>query len=265
MLSAMPTENETPEPDESEAAREAQTAELAALLDQALDPQKVKIADLTEHPRNYKTHPDDQVAHLGESILEHGFYRNVVIARDGTILAGHGVVLAATKVGLDEVPAVRLDLDPNEPQALKILAGDNELPRFAVVDDRALTEMLKEISEESATGLLGTGYDEMVLANLLMVTRHTSEISGIDAAAEWTGMPDYEPAGDSFKFIVTFTTEADRNAFMEKYKMREVVAITHGTPKAISGIWPIPDETRNNSKVKWGKGENGLDDHAEPR
>lgn len=52
----------------------------------------IEIQTLKPHPRNYRTHPEDQIAHLIESISKHGFYRNVVIAKEGTILAGHGVV-----------------------------------------------------------------------------------------------------------------------------------------------------------------------------
>ena len=58
------------------------------------------VSDLKPHPRNYKDHPDDQLEHIIESIKSTGFYRNIVIAQDGTILAGHGVVAAAKKMGL---------------------------------------------------------------------------------------------------------------------------------------------------------------------
>lgn len=47
------------------------------------------IDELRAHPRNYRRHPDDQLAHIMRSIELHGFYRAVVIARDGTVLAGH--------------------------------------------------------------------------------------------------------------------------------------------------------------------------------
>ena len=46
---------------------------------------------LKPHPRNYRDHPQDQIDHLIQSIRENGFYRNVVVANDNTILAGHGV------------------------------------------------------------------------------------------------------------------------------------------------------------------------------
>jgi ParB-like chromosome segregation protein Spo0J len=68
----------------------------------------VPIDELRPHPRNYRVHPEDQLAHVEHSMRTNGVYRNVVAARDGTILAGHGVVLAARKIGLAEVPVDRL-------------------------------------------------------------------------------------------------------------------------------------------------------------
>ena len=96
----------------------------------------VDIDKLKNHPKNYREHPDDQLAHLMKSIEQQGFYRNIVVAKDYTILAGHGVVKASRKLGLKEVPVVRLDIDANSTKALKVLAGDNELGRLAEVNDR---------------------------------------------------------------------------------------------------------------------------------
>ena len=56
--------------------------------------ESVAIETLKAHPKNYKKHPIKQLEHLMKSIEEHGFYRNVIIAKDSTILAGHGVVQA---------------------------------------------------------------------------------------------------------------------------------------------------------------------------
>jgi len=157
-------------------------------------PVSVPLAELRSHPRNYRTHPDDQLDHLAESIRRNGLYRNVVAARDGTVLAGHGVVAAAARLGYTELPVVRLDLDPLEPRALKILAGDNEIAHLGEVDDRALSEILKEIQDrDTDLGLLGTGYDAAMLANLVFVTRPQSEIADRDEAALWAGMPAYDP------------------------------------------------------------------------
>lgn len=192
----------------------------------------VAIDDLRPHPRNYRTHPEDQVEHLIESIREHGLYRNIVVAKDDTILAGHGVVEAVRKMGMEQVPVVRLDLSPDEPRALKVLAGDNEIEHLVEQDDRALSELLKEIYETDVDGLLGTGYDEMMLANLAFVTRPMDEIMDFDAAAHWVGMPEYEPQPELLKIIVNFQDEESRAEFGRKlgYKL---------TDKTKSISWPL--------------------------
>ena len=120
----------------------------------------VKIDTLKDHPRNYRTHPDDQLDHIIASIKQHGFYRNIVIAKEGTILGGHGVTKAAKKMGLDSVPVIRLNISPNSSQALKVLAGDNGIAHLGEVDDRMFTEILKEIKEIDIEGLIGTGYTD---------------------------------------------------------------------------------------------------------
>lgn len=177
----------------------------------------VAIADLRPHPKNYRNHPEEQVRHIAASIRQHGFYRNVVVARDGTILAGHGVVLAARTSKLTHVPVIRVALEHDDPRALKILASDNELGRFAEDDDRKLTELLREIKELDEESLLGTGYDEKQLAALVMVTRPASEIADIDEAAEWVGMPEYhEKDGERFQLVVTFESEAERQRFVRE-------------------------------------------------
>ncbi len=182
----------------------------------------VPIASLTPHPRNYRTHPEEQLRHIGESLKQHGFYRNVVVARDGTILAGHGVVEAAAKVGITSVPIFRLPIDPLSPGALKVLTGDNELGKFAESDDRALSELLREIAAQDidGLGLLGTGYDPAMLASLVMVTRPASEIRTIDEAAEWVGMPEYTPGANPIRLIVSFDSDEDRARFVDEMKLR---------------------------------------------
>lgn len=185
----------------------------AAIESAAYYPEIVALDDLTDHPRNYREHPDDQLEHLMASLKAHGWYRNVIVARDNTLLAGHGIVKAARKLGLQDAPVIRLDLDPNEPAALKVLAGDNEAGRLAEIDDRALSELLKEVKDFDADGLLGTGYDAAMLANLVYVTRPASEIQDFDEAKEWVGMPEYPAPEAPLTVLVRFRSEADRAAF----------------------------------------------------
>jgi hypothetical protein len=179
----------------------------------------VSLDDLKPHPRNYRGHPDDQIAELVESLKEHGVYRNVVCARDGTLLAGHGVVQAARAAGIKKIPVIRLDVGPNEPSALRVLVGDNEIEHLADQADRMLSELLKEIKEADEQGLKGTGYDEAMLANFLMVTRPKSEIEDFDAAAQWVGMPDYDSGEQAIKLVVLFANEEAMKDFARKLKI----------------------------------------------
>lgn len=184
-------------------------AKKSAQID-ALVPETVSIDSLTPHARNYKSHPVDQITQLAESIRLHGMYRNIVIARDGTILAGHGVVLAARSLGMGSVLAVRLDIDANDPRALKLVIGDNEIAHLAERDDRMLADLLREIAADSPAELLGTGYDAAMLANLAMITRPASEIPDFDAAAEWAGLPSYEPEKE-WALSLRFKSESSRD------------------------------------------------------
>lgn len=189
-------------------------------VDPALPVETVPLSSLSPHPRNYRDHPDDQLDQIEASIRSSGFYRNIVIARDGTILAGHGVALTAERMGLEEVPVVRLDIDPDSPTAMRVLISDNEIGKGADSDDRMLTELLRDLAND-ADGLPGTGYTEEQLAALLMVTRSEREIRNMDAAAEWVGMPDYELGGGAeIKLVITFPTDEDRERFVEEQGLR---------------------------------------------
>lgn len=204
----------------------------------------VKLDSLSPHPRNYRAHPEDQLQHIEESLKEHGLYRNVVVARDNTVLAGHGVVLAARRLGWEEISVVRLDLGPEDPRALKVLTGDNELSRRAEVDDRLLSELLKDIQEMDTTGLLGTGYDEMMLANLLFVTRPAHEIKDLDAAAQWAGMPDWDADDRKFNLQIHFDSEAERQAFAEESNIRLTRCVEGSKQWSAS----YPDEERTDRR-----------------
>lgn len=196
---------------------------------------ELNIAELKDHPRNYRNHPDDQIDHIIQSIKEFGFYRNIVIAKDGTILAGHGVVKAARKMSKRTVPGMKLNLDPNDPRALKILAADNEISHLGLRDDRMLTEMLKEIKID--TGLLGTGFDDQMLAALTMVTRTANEIKDFNAAEHWLGMPESSPGELALYVKVWFKNEKDRDAFLEKAELIGNIQIT-SFGKNMTTWWP---------------------------
>jgi hypothetical protein len=208
----------------------------------------IECVKLQAHPRNYREHPTDQIDHIKQSLTQFGFYRNVVATKQNVILAGHGVVKAATELGLKQVPVMQVDLDKDSPEALKILTGDNEIASLGIVDDRELTALLKEIRDSAEDGLLGTGFDDDVLANLVMVTRSGTEIENFDAAAEWVGMPEYEGEApeEIYKIILAFPTAEKRNAWVTEHVKLE----TKSPAKMISSRVP-PVERRDNKAVKF--------------
>lgn len=144
-------------------------------------PTLTPLDQLRPHPRNYRHHPDDEIAHLRASLRDHGVYHNVVAAQDGTLLAGHGVVAAALAERLTDILVVHLPIDPDDPRALKVLAADNLVSRLARDDPRAIADLLADIQE--LDDLLGTGYD-------------VDDLPGLDALA--SGDPgDLDPEPDN--------------------------------------------------------------------
>lgn len=221
----------------------------------AVTSEMVSVDSLKPHPKNYRKHGADQLAHIVASIKEHGFYKNVVIAKDGTILAGHGAVEAAKEIGLKEIPIVRLDVGSNDKRAMKILTGDNEISKLSEVDDRLLSEILKDIAEFSLDDLLGTGFDGKQLANLVYVSRPANEVKDFDAAAEWVGLPAYEERDETKAKLpiieITFQNNEDRDKFVEETKLR--IGTKIGDRKWAT-TWPFLG--RNDTKnIRFKKGE----------
>lgn len=128
----------------------------------------VNPAELKPHPMNYQHHGEMETRHLIESIKTHGQYKAVVVSRDGVVLAGHGVVKALTAMGRKTVNVAVVPYDHTDTRALKLLTGDNEIGRLADRDDLMLIDVLKTLDSESA--LLGTGFDDGMLAGLVAIT-----------------------------------------------------------------------------------------------
>ncbi len=82
-------------------------------------------ADLKPYEHNAKKHPQEQIDRIADSIAAFGFKRVVVIDSDDVIIAGHGSVLAAQKLGLDKIPCLPAgDLTPEQLKAFRL--ADNK-------------------------------------------------------------------------------------------------------------------------------------------
>jgi DNA modification methylase len=122
-------------------------------------------AKLVPYARNARTHSDDQVAQIAASIAEFGFTNPILAGSDGVIVAGHGRLAAAQKLGLDVVPVVVLDhLTPTQRRALVI--ADNRIAENAGWDDAMLRIEIAALQDDDFDLSL-TGFDADALAELM--------------------------------------------------------------------------------------------------
>ena len=88
--------------------------------------EQLKVGDLIPYVNNSRTHSDEQVTQVASSIKEFGFTNPILIDDDGGIIAGHGRLMAAKKLGLVEVPCIRLG-HLSEAQRKAYVIADNQL------------------------------------------------------------------------------------------------------------------------------------------
>jgi DNA modification methylase len=123
------------------------------------------LASLAPYAANARQHPPEQVAQLAASIAEFGFNVRVLVDDAGVLIAGHGRVLAAKALGLEEVPAIRLG-HLTEAQARAFRLADNQLALTSTWDESLLAAELRALrTYEFDLGLIG--FDGATLDRLL--------------------------------------------------------------------------------------------------
>ena len=117
------------------------------------------VKSLIPYARNARTHSDAQVAQIAASIKEWGWTTPVLVDEDSGIIAGHGRVMAAQKLGLEEVP-VMVATGWSEAQKRAYVLADNQLALNAGWDTDLLKVELQEISGlDFDMGLMGFSDD----------------------------------------------------------------------------------------------------------
>ncbi len=145
------------------------------------------VEKLIPWARNPRTHSDAQIAQIAASIAEFGFNNPILVDTKAGIIAGHGRLLAARKLGLSEVPVIVLD-HLTEAQKRAYIIADNQLALNAGWDDELLRAELAALQqEEFNVGLLGFEDDE--LARLLAAQDGTQGLTDEDAAPELPKIP----------------------------------------------------------------------------
>jgi len=126
--------------------------------------EQLKVGDLIPYVNNSRTHSDEQVMQVASSIKEFGFTNPILIDDDGGIIAGHGRLLAAKKLDIDEVPCIRLGY-LSEAQRKAYVIADNKLALNSGWDNDLLKIELMQL-DSIDFDLNLTGFDLSELANI---------------------------------------------------------------------------------------------------
>ena len=137
---------------------------------------------LVPYARNARTHSDEQVAQIAASIADFGFNNPVLVDERGEIIAGHGRVLAARKLGLAEAPVIVL-AHLSEAQRRAFRLADNRIALNAGWDEALLREELVAL-READFDLDVTGFDLDEIERLL------AEPDAAEADAADEAVPD---------------------------------------------------------------------------
>ena len=130
--------------------------------------EQVKLDALIPYARNSRTHSDAQVAQIAASIKEFGFTNPVLIDETGSIIAGHGRVMAARKLAIADIPSIRLT-HLTEAQKKAYVIADNKLALNAGWDDEMLAVELTDLKDMDFNLDL-TGFSAEEIDNLLTPT-----------------------------------------------------------------------------------------------
>jgi len=196
-----------------------------------------KVDDLIPYARNSRTHSDAQVAQIAASIKEWGWTTPILIDEDGGIIAGHGRVLAARKLGIEEVPTMTA-IGWSKAQKKAYVIADNQLALNAEWDMDMLKVEMQDLDGEGFDLNL-IGFDEGKLKNLFLPT----ESGQTDAVAEWQGMPEFNQNDkQSFRHVIVhFENNDDAKEFFS------IIGQSH--TDQTKSIW-FPEQQKKDTESK---------------
>jgi ParB-like chromosome segregation protein Spo0J len=197
---------------------------------------------LIPYASNSRTHSDAQVAQIAASIKEFGWTNPILIDGENTIIAGHGRLLAARKLGLDKVPAIVLD-HLTKPQQRALVIADNQLALNAGWDSEMLKAEIENLKlDDFDIDLLA--FSDAELSALFL----EKEDGKTDADEEWQGMPEFEDEDPCFrKVIVSFDTPEDVAEFFS--------IIGQSDTGKTKSIWFPEKERRDLESLRWAEDE----------
>jgi DNA modification methylase len=139
------------------------------------------VDKLIPYAKNARTHSDEQVAQIAGSIKEFGFNNPILVDKDNSVIAGHGRLMAARKLGMDKVPVVELQ-HLTESQRKAYVLADNRIALNSAWDTSMLSLELQDLKDDIDLSLLGFDPDE--LDALLNPIEETEGLTDEDAVPD---------------------------------------------------------------------------------
>ena len=177
--------------------------------------ERLPLDTLIPYANNSRTHSEESVAQIAASIREFGFTNPILIDEADGIIAGHGRVLAARKLGLAEVPCIRLG-HLSETQRRAYVIADNKLALNAGWDEELLRVELVSLRDDHGFDLGLTGFNEAELTKTLE-----------EFEADEQAMPDLN-SGDKEPFQQKTFTLHDEQAEEVEAAITKAKSMGHG-------------------------------------
>lgn len=164
----------------------------------------VNTSDLIPYARNARMHSEKQINQIASSIKEFGFINPVIIDKDNGIIAGHGRVMAANKLKLEQCPCLRVE-HLSETQKKAYILADNRLAETSSWDEELLKIELEELKEMNFD-FNTIGFDEFKFDEFIPNIREPSESNSENA---------------NYKLIVIFDSEDEMQMLFDELNTRE--------------------------------------------
>lgn len=150
----------------------------------------IPLSDLLPYATNPRTHSAEQVDKIAASIREFGWTNPVLIDSAGTIIAGHGRVMAARKLGIEAVPCLRLG-HLTKAQVAAYVIADNRLSEIGGSWDEEMLAAELERLKETGFELTGTGFTDAEIAAIMEGTDGGVAAAPSPSMADRFGVPPF--------------------------------------------------------------------------
>lgn len=200
----------------------------------------VDVGNLTPYENNSRTHSAEQIQEIADSISEFGFTNPILIDETHSIIAGHGRLMAAKSLKLQQVPTIMLT-DLNEQQRRAYVIADNKLALNAGWNEKLLTRELFALADEDFDlGL--TGFSTEELDKLLDLGREESQPPSVKFSEE---------LGEAHNFVVLyFGNDVDWLAAHTHFELESVNSRRANGKPWSKGIGRVVDGAKYLNRIK---------------